>query len=184
MRTPRGSGFREAAQALFQSGGFTGHVLRPVGLSAVHPVLGADGLSGHPSTIPHRYQPFHCDSMSRRSQDRSGRNTDPRRTSRPATFRSPSLSCAILRPLSFPLRSWHRRPDKIRNILSAPFQPSAKKSLSSPSRRPVSPRRQRFPDPDAICPVLRPRNADRRGLPPRQKFNVDAVERFDGRVRD
>ena len=59
-----------------------------------------------------------CDSTSRR-------NTSSRRTSRPAMFRPLSLSYATLRPLLFPLRSWHHRPEEIRNILSARFQPEA-----------------------------------------------------------
>ena len=58
--------------------------------------------------------------MTRRSQGRSRRNTGPRRTSRSA--RPPSLPHAILRPLSFPLGSWHRRPEEICNALSAPFE--------------------------------------------------------------
>ena len=37
-------------------------------------------------------------------------------------FRPPSLPDAILRRLSFPLRSWHRRLEKINNAPSAPFQ--------------------------------------------------------------
>ena len=79
----------------------------------------ADGLPPIDDSAP---QPLRGQriSMTRRSQGRSRRNTGPRRTSRSA--RLPSLPHAILRPLSFLLGSWHRRPEEICNALSAPFQ--------------------------------------------------------------